>query len=134
MCCRRVQQSPHGLFLICPFFCENGWEVLLFHHLPQAPPKPMGQVWERGGSASLLPPRCSAVLPQVCRNVEMCQPKLSAWAGNSKDGESRQEISCQNLKQNILPELLVAEIRPQLSAVLCERVYCVRVYIYPPME
>lgn len=56
--------------------------------------EPTGQVGEILGSAALLPPFCSAVLPSVCWSVEGNQPKLSAWAGNSKDGESRQEISC----------------------------------------
>lgn len=116
------------------------WKCLGGFAFPPSAPSPTkgpwGKLGERGGSASLLPPLHSAVLPQVCRNVEGSQLKLSAWAGNSKDGESRQGISCQNLKQNISPESLAApvEIRPWLSAVLCECVYCVRVYIYPPTE
>lgn len=93
--------------------------------------KSTGQMGEKGCSASLLLPLCPTVLPQVCWSMEGSQPKLAPWAGNSKVGESQQEISCQNLKQNILPELLAAatEIRPQLSAALCEHGYCVCVCI-----
>lgn len=97
-------------------------------YFPSPGSSPTKHLWRRGAVLHL----CSTLLPQVDPSREGSQPKLSAWAGKSKNGQSCQEISCQNLKYNNLPELLEAptEIRPQLSAVLCEHMYCVCVCIY----
>lgn len=93
----RMRQSPR-FFLICPSLCENGCEGLLSITWLKPHQTPMGQILCL----------CSAVLPQVCPNRKSSQPKLSDWAGNSKDGESWQAISCQNLKHNNLLDLVVA--------------------------
>lgn len=129
--CRRVLL---GSCWSAPFSVKMAGRAGFSITCPKPHQRPVGQMGEKGRPVSLLLPLRS--VSQVCQSVEGSQPKLSAWTGNSKDGESRQEISRQNLKQNILPELLAAptEIRPRLSAVLFEPVYCVCVYKYPSME
>lgn len=110
-------------------------EGAVMAYFPSPGSSPTKHLWGRWGRGKVLH-LCSAVLPGVYPIREGSQPKLSAWAGNSKDGQSWEEISCQNLQYNNLPELLAAptEIKPQLSAVLCEHMYCVCLCIHQHSE
>lgn len=109
-----------------PFCVRKILRVLPLHCLPQTPPR--GRLGQKEGSASVLQHlRFAAGLPEHGRQLT----QTAAWARNSRKEESQQEISCQNIKRDIPPELLAAptQSRLWLFAALCEHVHCVCVCV-----
>lgn len=92
-----------------PFCVRKILRVLPLHCLPQTPPR--GRLGQKEGSASVLQHlRFAAGLPEHGRQLT----QTAAWARNSRKEESQQEISCQNIKRDIPPELLAAPTQSRL--------------------